>query len=70
MMPGLRFTIEMFAQMWLEFDEKINQIDLEMKKQAAKDIAIETVYQSVCGIGPTKPQALAIELEELHQFKN
>lgn len=70
MMPGLRFTIEMFAQMWLEFDEKINQIDLEMKKQAAKDIAIETVYQSVCGIGPTNARVLANELEDLHQFKN
>ena len=37
MLPGVRFAIEEFATMWLEFDEKIKEIDLEIKKQAIKD---------------------------------
>ena len=70
MMPGVKFSIEMFAQMWLEFDVKIKEIDLEIKKQAIKDKAIETMYQSVSGIGTTSARVLANELGDLQQFKN
>jgi len=70
MMPGLKFAIELFAKTWLEFDDKIKDIDLELAKQAAKDSAIDTVYQAVSGIGPTNARVLANELEDLQQFKN
>ena len=70
MTPGVRFAIEKFAEMWLEFDEKIKEIDLEIKKQAIKDSAIDTIYQSASGIGPTSARVLANELGDLQQFKN
>lgn len=70
MTPGVRFSIEMYATVWLEFDAKIKKIDLELKKQAIKDKAIDEVYQSAGGIGSTSARVLANELGDLQQFKN
>lgn len=70
MTPGVRFAIEMFAAMWLEFDVKIKEIDIEIKEQAIKDSIIDGVYQTVSGIGCTSARVLANELEDLLQFKN
>lgn len=70
MTPGVRFSIEKFAAMWLDFDAKIKEIDLEIKKQAAKDSSIDGMYQSASGIGPTSARVLANELGNLQQFKN
>lgn len=70
MMPGVRFSIEAFAKMWLEFDAKIKEIDKEIKKQAVKDEAIDMTYQSASGIGDTSARVLANELGNLQQFMN
>lgn len=70
MTPGVRFSIEKFAAMWLDFDEKIKEIDLEIKKQATKDSSIDGMYQSASGIGRTSARVLANELGNLQQFKN
>ena len=70
MTPGVRFAIEKFAAMWLEFDAKIKEIDMEIKKQAIKDSAIDAVYQAASGIGCTSARVLANELGNLQQFKN
>ena len=70
MPSGIKFAIEKFAAMWLEFNTKIKEIDLEIKKQAVKDSAIDEVYQSSSGIGPTSARVLANELGNLQQFKN
>jgi transposase len=68
--PGIKFAIDMFAAMWLEFDAKIKEIDMEIKKQAIEDSAIDAVYQTVNGIGCTSARVLANELGDLQQFKN
>jgi len=70
MTPGVRFSIEAFAKMWLEFNAKIKEIDIEIKKQAVKDKTIDEMYQSVSGIGCTSARILANELGDLQQFKN
>lgn len=70
MTPGVRLAIEMFAAMWLEFDAKLKAIDMEIKKQAAKDRVIDAMYQAASGIGPTSARVLANELGDLQQFKN
>ena len=70
MTPGVRFSIEAFATMWLQFDSKIKEIDLEIKKQATKDKSIDALYQAASGIGPTSARVLANELGDLQQFKN
>jgi transposase len=68
--PGVRFAIEKFAAMWLEFDAKIKEIDIEIKQQAIKDGAIDGIYQAASGIGCTSARVLANELGDLLQFKN
>jgi transposase len=68
--PGIAFAVKMFAQMWLEFDAKIEEIDVELRKQAVKDSAIDEVYQSARGIGHTSARVLANELGDLQQFEN
>jgi len=70
MTPGVRLAIEMLSAMWLEFDSKIKEIDMEIKKQAIKDCAIDATYQAASGIGPTSARVLANELGHLQQFKN
>ena len=68
--PGIRFAMNKFALMWLEFNEKIKEIDIEIRKQATKDSAIDAMYQGASGIGPTSARVLANELGNLQQFKN
>jgi len=68
--PGVRFALEQFANMWLEFNKKIKEIDFKLKQQAIEDNILDKVYQSVPGIGPTSARILANELGDLSQFKN
>lgn len=70
MRPGIRFSIDMFATMWLQLNVKIKEIDIEIKKQAAKDTVIDAMYQAASGIGYTSARVLANELGNLQQFKN
>jgi hypothetical protein len=37
--------------MWLDFDAKIKEIDIEIKKQAIEDEATDVMYQTASGIG-------------------
>lgn len=67
---GVKFSIEKFARMWLEFDAKIKEIDQEIKKQAIKNKEVDGVYQAASGIGCTSARVLANELGDLQQFKN
>lgn len=68
--PGVKFAIEKFAEMWLEFNQKIKEINKEIKSQAIEDYEIDKIYQSSPGIGPTSARILANELEDLQHFKN
>ena len=68
--PGVRFALETFAAMWIEFNAKIKEIEIEIKKQSIKDSEIDEMYQSASGIGPTSARVLANELGNLQQFKN
>lgn len=70
MTPGVKFAIEKFVTMWIEFNQKIKEIDIELKSQAIKDRATDVVYQSAPGIGPTSARILANELGDLQQFEN
>ena len=70
MTPGVGFAIKKFAEMWLEFDAKIKEIDMEIKEQAIKDSTIDAVYQATTGIGCTSARVLTNELGNLQQFKN
>jgi transposase len=68
--PGVKFSILSLAEMWLYINVKIKNIDLEIKKQAFQDKAMDDMYQTASGIGPTSARVLANELGDLQQFKN
>jgi transposase len=68
--PGIKYALEMYVNMWLEFNIKVTEISNKMKEQAEEDSAINKVYQSVPGIGPTSSRILANELGDLSQFDN
>lgn len=68
--PGVKFALEQFANMWLEFNKKIKEIDLKLKQQAIEDKNIDKVYQSSPGIGAISARILANELGDLMQFQN
>jgi transposase len=69
-MPGVKFAIEMYAKMWLEFDTKVKEIDLKIKEQAKEDKTLDQVYQTASGIGCTSARVLANELGDLQHFRN
>src|SRR5437588_3764785 len=64
------YSIHQLARAWVETDSKIKNIEKKIKLQAAEDIALERVYRSVPGIGPTSARILANELGNLQQFSN
>lgn len=69
-MPGIKFALEMYTKMWIEFDKKIKEIDIKIKEQANKDKTIDQVYQAASGIGVTSARVLANELGDLQHFRN
>jgi len=67
---GVKFALEQFANMWLEYNKKIKEIDFKLKQQAIEDDNTDKVYRSAPGIGPTSARILSNELGDLSQFKN
>ena len=68
--PGLKYSLEMYVNMWLQYNQKIKEINEEMKNQAIKDSAVDKVYQSAPGVGATTARVLANEMDNLLQFTN
>lgn len=69
-LPGLKYSLEEYASIWLATDERIKTIDKEVQKQAQEDCAIDRVYRATPGIGPTSARILANELGDTLQFTN
>lgn len=67
---GIRFSIDMLCASWLEYNNKIKEIETELSKQAEIDCDIDPIYQSAPGVGKTSARILANELGDLSQFKN
>ena len=67
---GLRFALDHLIGIWQQLDLKIQNCNEQIKKQAAEDVRLETVYRSVPGVGPIAARILANELEDMTQFTN
>ena len=67
---GLKYSLELHVKTWLYYNEKIKEINAKMKEQAAEDNAIDKIYQSAPGIGPTSARVLANEMDDLLHFEN
>ena len=67
----LKFSLRFLIEEWRFLNEKIKEINLEMKAQSLKDNYKEEIYQSVPGVGDITARVLANELGDLSKrFKN
>jgi transposase len=68
--PGLKYVLDHYTSQWMHLNEQIKKIDEEIASQAKNDEAIEAIYMSIPGVGPTSARVLANELEDTLQFAN
>lgn len=65
-----RFCLEKLVKQWNDLEDQIKEINAEFSVQAEKESALEVIYRSVPGIGPTAARVLANELGDMSQFHN
>lgn len=65
----IKYSIDLFAELWLDLNAKINEILKKLHEQAKAD-AIDAIYRSVPGIGALGARVLSNELEDLQHFHN
>jgi transposase len=70
MREGVRYSIHHLIDMWQQLTLKIEEIKLEMAKQAVEDNTLEAIYRSTPGIGPVGARVLANEVEDMSYFEN
>lgn len=68
--PDLNYSVKLYAEEWLGFQEKIKGIDKRLEEQAKGDQDLEMIYQSAPGIGPLNARQLSNELGDMKQFSN
>lgn len=66
----VKYCIETFVKMWLDFDGKIKELMKKIAEQAVEDENIDSVYRSVPGIGALSARILSNELEDMKCFSN
>lgn len=69
---GFKYTIQSYAEQWLEITTKIKEIDKKLAEQTNSEgeNKLDTIYRSVPGIGPLNARILANELGDMSQFSN
>lgn len=70
MRDGIRYALDQLIDLWQQLSQKIKKIDSEIRKQAADDSVLETVYRSAPGIGPLGARILSNEIEDMSYFEN
>lgn len=66
----IKYCINTFANIWLEYQEKIKALEVRLKNQAKEDEVLEMTYRSAPGVGITIARVLANELGDMSQFSN
>lgn len=67
---GFRYVLNHLVDLWLTLTKKIQEINIEIAKQATCDTELEAVYRSAPGIGPLGSRILANELKDMSHFEN
>lgn len=68
--PGVKYALDQLMDLWVHLEAKVKEIDKEIATQGQQDGALEAVYRSMPGVGPTSARVLANELEDTKHFKN
>lgn len=69
MAKELKYSVDLFIQLWLDLDTKLQEILKKLHEQAKTDTA-DVVYRSVPGVGALSARILANELEDMKHFNN
>lgn len=69
MAEEMKYSVNLFIQIWLDLDNKIKEILKKLGEQAKKD-SIDIMYRSVPGIGALSARMLSNELGDMRQFRN
>jgi transposase len=64
------YSARRYAKEWEDLSEKLKEICGELKTQAEGEKSIQTIYESVPGIGLIHARELANELGDMRQFRN
>ena len=67
MAKEVKYSVDLFIQLWLDLDTKLQEILKELNEQAKTDTA-DVVYRSVPGVGALSARILANELEDMKHF--
>lgn len=70
MPEDIRYCINLYAQMWLGFDDKLKTILKRLHEQSEQDKVLDIIYRAVPGIGALSSRILANELEDMKHFRN
>lgn len=65
----MQYSIDLFIQIWLDLDKKLQEILKKLQEQAKVD-PVDIIYRSVPGIGALSARILANELEDMKHFTN
>ena len=65
----IRYSIDLFVQVWLDFDNKLKEILKKLHEQAKTD-PVDIIYRSVPGIGALSARILSNELEDMKHFNS
>lgn len=60
----IKYCIDIYAQLWLDLDAKLQEILKRLQKQAEKDSKVDVFYREVPGIGALSARILSNELED------
>ncbi len=65
----MKYSVNLFIQIWLDLDSKIKEILKKLGEQAKKD-SIDIMYRTVPGVGALSARILANELGDMSNFHN
>ena len=69
--PQLKYSLDILIEEWRFFNDKLKDIDLEIKGQSFNDSYKEEIYRSIPGVGDVGARLLSNELGDLSKrFKN
>jgi transposase len=63
----MKYSVDLFIQLWLDLDVKLQKILKKLNEQAKTD-TIDKIYRSVPGIGALSARILANELSDMSHF--
>jgi transposase len=66
----IKYCIKLYAGMWLDFDNKLKEVDKKLAKQAKQDEVVDKLYRAAPGLGALSARILANELGDMSHFSN